>query len=467
MADTVSVRELAQRAKEASRVLATFSNEQRVSALAAMAAALRAHAPEVLAANAADMEAARAKGTDAGLLDRLYLDESRVEDMAAGIEALAALPDAVGRVLEEREIACGLHLQRVSVPLGVVAMIYEARPNVTSDAAAICIRTGNACLLRGGSLAQRSCVAIAHVLAAAAEEAGCPAGSVAIIETTDRAATDELMSLHGLVDVLIPRGGAGLIRHCVEHARVPVIETGTGNCHVYVHESADFAKARAIIVNAKTQRVGVCNACESLLVDEKIAPDFLPLMLSDLADHGVKVHGDAQMLAAAVVASEARAAAAAEAGEPAPAPVTRCPPPRRTGAASTWRLRSRQVRERRGRGGGARQPLRHRPLRGHRGRGPGGVREVPGRGGRGGGLRQREHALHRRRAVRAGRRDRHLHAEAARARALRGRGAHELQVRDPRGGADAPVAVHTCRAWRPCHSPLGTGTAVASASRKN
>ncbi len=325
MADTVSVRELAQRAKEASRVLATFSNEQRVSALAAMAAALRAHAPEVLAANAADMEAARAKGTDAGLLDRLYLDESRVEDMAAGIESLAALPDAVGRVLEEREIACGLHLQRVSVPLGVVAMIYEARPNVTSDAAAICIRTGNACLLRGGSLAQRSCVAIAHVLAAAAEEAGCPAGSVAIIETTDRAATDELMSLHGLVDVLIPRGGAGLIRHCVEHARVPVIETGTGNCHVYVHESADFAKARAIIVNAKTQRVGVCNACESVLVDEKIAPDFLPLMLSDLADHGVKVHGDAQTLAAAVVASEARAAAAAEAGEPAPAPVDAVP----------------------------------------------------------------------------------------------------------------------------------------------
>ena len=325
MAETVSVRELAQKAKEASRALATFSNEQRVEALSAMAAALTAHTPEILEANAADMEAARAKGTAEGLLDRLFLDEGRVWDMARGIEALAALPDPVGRVLEEREIACGLNLQRVSVPLGVVAMIYEARPNVTSDAAAICIRTGNACVLRGGSLAQRSCVAIAHVLAQAAEEAGCPAGSIAIIDTPDRAASDELMSLRGIVDVLIPRGGAGLIQHCVEHARVPVIETGTGNCHVYVHKSADLEKARAIIVNAKTQRVGVCNACESVLVDEEVADAFLPLFLADMADHGVKVHGDTHALITSVLVNGQRADEAAEAGAEAPAPVHTVP----------------------------------------------------------------------------------------------------------------------------------------------
>ena len=299
MADTTSVRDLALKAKEASRGLAALDNDARLAALAAMAAGLRAHKGAILDANAADMAAAREKGTSAGLLDRLFLDEGRIEDMAAGIEALAALPDPVGRVLEEREIACGLHLQRVSVPLGVVAMIYEARPNVTSDAAAICIRTGNACVLRGGSLAQSSCVAIARTLAEAAEGTGCPVGSIAIVDTPDRAATDELMSLRGIVDVLIPRGGAGLIQHCVEHAQVPVIETGTGNCHVYVHASADFDKARAIIVNAKTQRVGVCNACESVLVDAAVADEFLPLLFADLAEHEVLVHGDMRTCVAA------------------------------------------------------------------------------------------------------------------------------------------------------------------------
>ena len=164
----------------------------------------------------------------------------------------------------------------VSVPLGLVAMVYEARPNVTADAAGICIRTGNACILRGGSIAQHSCAAIAHVLADAVESCGFPRELVSIIETTDREATGALMSLRGVVDVLIPRGGAGLIQRCVRESLVPVIETGTGNCHVYVHSSADFDRARAIVMNAKTQRVGVCNACESLLVDESIADDFLP-----------------------------------------------------------------------------------------------------------------------------------------------------------------------------------------------
>ena len=257
-----------------------------------MATALRRNADAIIAANALDMDAARAAGTSEGLLDRLLLTPERIEGMAQGLESLATLPDPVGRVLEERTIDCGLNLQKVSVPLGLVAMVYEARPNVTSDAAGICIRTGNACILRGGSIAQNSCVAIAHVLADAVQDAGLPRDAVSIIETTDRAATDVLMGLRGTVDVLILRGGAGLIRHCVENAYVPVIETGTGNCHIYVHESADFDKARAIVMNAKTQRVGVCNACESLLVDEKIADAFLPQMLVELDAAGVLVHGD-------------------------------------------------------------------------------------------------------------------------------------------------------------------------------
>ncbi len=296
------VEKLAASAKEASRSLGFASDEARQTAVRQMAAALREHADQVLAANAEDMEAAREAGTAAGLLDRLLLTPERIDSMAAGLEKLADLPDPVGRVLEHRTIDCDLDLQKVSVPLGLVAMVYEARPNVTADAAGICIRTGNACILRGGSLAQRSCVAIAHVLADAVEAAGFPRASVSIIETCDRAATGALMSLRGIVDVLIPRGGAGLISRCVRESLVPVIETGTGNCHIYVHEAADFDMARAIVMNAKTQRVGVCNAAESLLVDESVAAKFLPRMLDELAAAGVLIHGDA---AARVAASPA------------------------------------------------------------------------------------------------------------------------------------------------------------------
>ena len=287
------VEELARTAKEASRPLGFASDEARCAAVRAMAGALRERADEILDANAQDMDAARASGINAGLLDRLLLTSERIEGMAAGLESLAALPDPVGRVLEHRTIDCGLDLTKVSVPLGLVAMVYEARPNVTADAAGICIRTGNACILRGGSIAQRSCAAIAHVLADAVEASGFPREAVSIIETTDRAATGVLMGLRGIVDVLIPRGGAGLIERCVREASVPVIETGTGNCHIYVHESADFEQAKDIIVNAKTQRVGVCNAAESLLVDEKIATSFLTEMLPVLRAHDVLVHGDA------------------------------------------------------------------------------------------------------------------------------------------------------------------------------
>lgn len=286
------VEELARNAKEASRSLGFASDEARRAAVRAMAASLRQRADEVLEANAIDMDAARAAGTSEGLLDRLLLTPERVEGMAASLDKLADLPDPVGRVLDERDISEGVHLRRVSVPLGLVAMVYEARPNVTADAAGICVRTGNACILRGGSIAQNSCVAIARILADAVEASGFDRAAVSIIEMTDRAATGALMALRGVVDVLIPRGGAGLIQRCVRESLVPVIETGTGNCHIYVHESADFAKARAIVMNAKTQRVGVCNACESLLVDDSIADAFLPEALSELGSAGVVIHGD-------------------------------------------------------------------------------------------------------------------------------------------------------------------------------
>lgn len=297
------VHDLAVAAKAASASLATASDEQRQEAVRAMAAALRNGVDSIVAANELDMSAARDAGTSAGLLDRLLLTPERVEGMAAGLEKLAELPDPVGRVLDHRVLASGVDLTRVSVPLGLVAMVYEARPNVTADAAGICIRTGNACILRGGSLAYHSCAMIAELLADALEAKGFPREAVSMIESTDREATGELMKLRGIVDVLIPRGGAGLIQRCVRGSLVPVIETGTGNCHIYVHESADFDKALNIIVNAKTQRVGVCNAAESLLVDRAVADAFLPAVVAVLHDHGVLIHGD-----------EATCAACADAG---------------------------------------------------------------------------------------------------------------------------------------------------------
>ena len=300
------VRTIAEAAKAAAAPLAQISADVRNNVLVAMAAALRANRVDVLAANAQDMDAARAAGTQESLLDRLMLDEARIEAMAGALEELVALPDPLGRVQEQRTLESGIQLTRVSVPLGVVAVVYEARPNVTADAAGICLKSGNACVLRGGSLAAKSCAAIAHVLHDAAVSAGMPAGCIGIIESTDRAAADVLMSLHGIVDVLVPRGGAGLIRHCVECAKVPVIETGTGNCHVYVHETADFARARSIVVNAKCRRYGVCNACETLLVDEAVALGFLPELFGLLADKGVHIHGDELACKAALAAGADR-----------------------------------------------------------------------------------------------------------------------------------------------------------------
>jgi glutamate-5-semialdehyde dehydrogenase len=286
------VRDLAVRARAASMRLATSSTTERDGALRAMAAAMTDRADEVLEANAADMKAAESAGTPPPLLDRLMLDRSRIEGIASAISTLALQADPLGQVVSGSRMANGIWLQQVRVPIGVVAMIYEARPNVTADAAALCVKTGNAVILRGGSLAIRSCLAITRVLAEAATGAGLPADAIQSIGSTDRAATDELMSLHGLVDVLIPRGGAGLIRSVVENSKVPVIETGVGNCHVYLHGSADPAMAQRIVVNAKCQRPGVCNAAESLLVDESTYESMLPPILKALEASGVDVLGD-------------------------------------------------------------------------------------------------------------------------------------------------------------------------------
>ena len=294
------ITQLALRARDASRVLARTSSATRDAALRAMAAALVAHGDRILAANAADLDAARAAETSAPLLDRLILDEARIASIAEAVEALARKADPIGEIVSGHRMPNGIWLQQVRVPLGVVAMIYEARPNVTADAAALCVKTGNAAILRGGSLAIHSCLAISDILSAAATAAGLPMYAIQSIVSTDRAATDELMRLHGMIDVLIPRGGAGLIRSVVENATVPVIETGVGNCHVYVHGAADPQMALNIVLNAKCQRPGVCNSAESLLVDESVCETHLPPILRALLDAGVEVRGDERTLSIGV-----------------------------------------------------------------------------------------------------------------------------------------------------------------------
>ena len=234
--------------------------------------------------------APRARGE--GLLDRLELTPARIKSMSEALKELSLLADPLGEVVEGRTLPNGIELAQVRVPLGVVAIIYEARPNVTADAAGLCIKTGNAVVLRGGSLAIESCLALTRVLAQAAESAGLPADSVQSIESTEHSAAEELMGLHDYIDVLIPRGGAGLIRSVVENSKIPVIETGIGNCHVYVHEAADPAMAKKIVVNAKCQRPSVCNAAESLLIDESVYQTMLPPILKELEENGVTIFAD-------------------------------------------------------------------------------------------------------------------------------------------------------------------------------
>lgn len=283
---------LATRAREAAQRLSTTSTEQRNRALLAMAHALTHNSDEIIAANARDMDAARAKNVAGALLDRLELTPGRIKSMSEALKSLAQLPDPIGEVVEGHTIPNGIKLTQIRVPLGVVAMIYEARPNVTADAAGLCIKTGNAVILRGGSLAVQSNLSLTKVLANAATASGMPEGSIQSIESTEREAAEELMGLHGYIDVLIPRGGAGLIKSVVENAKVPVIETGVGNCHIYIHSSADRDMARRIAVNAKIQRPGVCNAAESLLVDEDVYEAMLPPILKELENAGVTIYAD-------------------------------------------------------------------------------------------------------------------------------------------------------------------------------
>jgi glutamate-5-semialdehyde dehydrogenase len=285
----------AQRAREAARVLRTLPTDTKDAALAAMADALLERGDEVLAANSADVEAAAADGTPPSVLDRLRLDRPRLAAVAEALRQLVALPDPIGDVVRGSTLPNGLQLRQVRVPLGVVGIIYEARPNVTVDAAGLCLKSGNAALLRGSASAHRTNTALVAVLTEAAEKAGLPAGSVALLPA-DRASVGELLGARGLVDVVIPRGGASLIQRVVREATVPVIETGVGNCHVYVDASADAATAEAIVLNSKTHRVSVCNSAETLLVHRDVP--FLPRLLSALADAGVTLHGDDRARAA-------------------------------------------------------------------------------------------------------------------------------------------------------------------------
>jgi glutamate-5-semialdehyde dehydrogenase len=263
MQKTASVLEICTQAKYAAGQLALTSEETRNAALHAMAQGLRKNVDCIIDANQRDIVQAREKGTKEALIDRLALDAGRIEDMALALEALSEMSDPLGQVLEACTLYNGLELTRVSVPLGVVGMIYEARPNVTCDAAGICVKSGNACVLRGGSMAANSNDAISQILSDAVLSVGLPDGTVSWLDSTNRAAADEMMQLHGIVDVIIPRGGAGLISHCVETSKVPVIETGTGNCHVYVHESADLTMAKNIIVNAEFEARGVLLHCDA------------------------------------------------------------------------------------------------------------------------------------------------------------------------------------------------------------
>lgn len=286
----------ARAAKGASRTLATLTRAAKDRALHAMADALSAAETEVLAANARDVEAGRAAGLSEALIDRLSLNPGRIAGMVDGLRALAALPDPVGDIVRGWTNANGVRVRQVRVPLGVIGIIYEARPNVTADAGGICLKAGNAALLRGSSSAINSNRSVVVALQAGLVAVGLPAEAVQLVEG-DRSVTEEMMAARGLVDVLIPRGGAGLINAVVEGSKVPVIETGTGNCHLFVDATAEEQMALDILINAKTQRPSVCNAVETLLVHRDIADSFLPKALDALRGAGVTVHGTPDVVA--------------------------------------------------------------------------------------------------------------------------------------------------------------------------
>ena len=286
------ITEICKKAKAASVEMAKLSAETKNTALCIMANALEASTDKILAANKVDVEAAKAKGLKTALLDRLALDQRKIQAMARGLREVSALADPIGTIISSWTRPNGLIISQVRVPLGVVGIIYESRPDVTSDAAGICIKSGNAVILRGGSDALNSNVAIGEVLRDALAGTNVPVDAVQVVNSPERSVAEELMRMREYIDVLIPRGGADLIETVVEKSRIPVIETGTGNCHVYVEEDADLDKATPIVINAKCQRPGTCNAAEKLLVHSKIAERYLPIVIAALRKEGVEVRGD-------------------------------------------------------------------------------------------------------------------------------------------------------------------------------
>ncbi len=290
-----TVKEVAQRAKNAARELRMLTRDQKDDALRVIAARLKAEKDFISTQNHLDLEAARAVGTSEALIDRLTLDGERIEAIANALIDVAALPDPVGEVVRGYTLPNGLQVRQTRVPLGVVGMIYEARPNVTVDAAGLCLKSGNAALLRGSSSAYNTNLALIEVMRKALVEVGIPADAIALVPGHTHESVNELMKARGLVDVLIPRGGASLIQNIVNNSLVPVIETGVGNCHVYVDKDADLNMAVDIVLNSKTQRVSVCNAAETLLVHEAVADTFLPELFAQFKARSVTVHGDEKM----------------------------------------------------------------------------------------------------------------------------------------------------------------------------
>ncbi|MBQ8165409.1 MAG: glutamate-5-semialdehyde dehydrogenase [Lachnospiraceae bacterium] len=284
--------ELGAKAKAASRVMARLSQNDKNNALLAVADALVENAAPIIEANSIDMDNAKKNGMSEALLDRLLLTEARLEDMAIGIRQVVSLDDPVGEVISMKQRPNGLMIGQKRVPMGVIGIIYESRPNVTVDAFALCFKTGNAVILRGGSDCIHSNIAMVKVIKAALEKAGVTPDAVSLIENTDREVAKQFMKLNQYIDLLIPRGGAGLIKTVVENATIPVIETGTGNCHIYVDKSADLEKALPIIKNAKLQRLGVCNACESLVIHKDIADKAIPMIADMLSANDCEIRGD-------------------------------------------------------------------------------------------------------------------------------------------------------------------------------
>ncbi len=293
------MREIGAKAVAAKDFLATITTQQKNRALAAIAARLRENSKTIIAANQKDLARGRENGLSAGMLDRLMLNEERINGIAEAVENVAALPDPCGRLLEEIKRPNGLDIKKVSVPIGVIGIIYESRPNVTADAAVLCLKSSNAVILRGGKEAIDSNIAIVAAMRAALDECGFDRNCIQLVTDTSRDSANQMMKMNGVIDCLIPRGGKGLIKNVVENSTVPVIETGSGNCHIYVDESADIDMAADIIFNAKTQRISVCNACESLVIHSGVINSALPVIKARLDEKHVEVRGDERAMLAA------------------------------------------------------------------------------------------------------------------------------------------------------------------------